>query len=100
MTVSIFAGATTDLFWDAEAREFTATANDGPKFSIQQLDFWQAQILYDKALTESERCKALLKAGLVAIDGSAETAAKFIASPSALMVNPLVNRIVATTLGN
>lgn len=100
MTVSIFAGATTDLYWNAEAREFTTTANDGPKFTVQQLDFWQAQVLYDKSLSESERCRALLTAGLVHVDGSKETAARFIASPNALMVNPLINQIVANTLGN
>jgi len=102
MTFSIFAGSTTELRWNPETKDFSPADQvpGGPVFAVRKMDFWQTQCLYDKGLTETERVRAILTNGLASVDGSAEVAAQFIASPAAAMVNPLVAKIVEIALGN
>lgn len=100
--MNILAGSTTDLRWDKDAKGYKPAAEvpEGHTFTIQCIDFWQAQELLDTATPVLIRIKKGLEVGLVAIDGDPELAKKFLARPKATLVNPLFDEILGAAAGN
>lgn len=100
--MQILAGDKTDLRWDRDARLYkpAAEVTDGPVFTIQTLDFWQAQGVIDASRPVLDRFRDALRDGLVAIDGDAAKASDFIKRPRATLVNGLFDAIVAAAAGN
>lgn len=100
--MNILAGDRIDLRWDMGTREYRPAADvpEGPVFTIQVLNFWQAQGVVDSSLPVLDRFRDALRDGLVAIDGDPAMAAAFIERPRALLVNGLFDAIVGAASGN
>jgi hypothetical protein len=116
---SILAGSTTDWRWDRDKDNGTETDDDGketpkprggyvsaqlffdgPIFTIQTMDYWQAQDVLDESVPKVKRIRKALEVGLVSIDGSKEQAAAFLAKPKPRLVNPLFDLILEMASGN
>ncbi len=104
--MQILAGAERDVYWAQSGDEpgaFIAADTEhaaGPVFRIKGLGYLEAQ---EYLLTEggdAARVLDVVRRGLVSIDGSAERAAEFIASPKPRLVTPLFNVIWGDTWGN
>ena len=104
--MQILAGAERDVQWaqaDDEPGAFVAAGAEGtagPVFRIKGLGYLEAQEYLLAEGGDAARVLDVVRRGLVSIDGSAERAAEFIASPKPRMVTPLFNAIWGDTWGN
>lgn len=102
MAISIFADQPSDFRFDEKERKFVpaATGDAGPIFGLRPLNYWEAQVFYDKEISPADQVRKVITGGLVTIDGKSEEAARFLASPGTLVVNALAATIQGLTLGN
>ena len=85
---------------DESARMVPATkGSKGPIFSVRALDYYDVQAVYGGVDTH-EQCAIAFRRGLVAIDGDADKAADFVASPAAEYGGPLWRYLWDAALGN
>ena len=72
----------------------------GPVFAIKTLNYFEYSAIYNEGASHPETVAEFIQLGLVDIDGSAETAAKFKAAPSARIAPALFNAIYRVSSGN
>lgn len=72
----------------------------GPIFTLRTLDFWQAQDVIDRGTPVLERMRKAMQFALVAIDGDAANAAKFIAAPNPKLGNAVFDAVIDLASGN
>jgi hypothetical protein len=99
-TVTPYAGGEYPKTWTGS--EFVDLQPDasGPVYTLTCPDYWQWQGCIASDVTDAERVRRMLQAGLLAIDGSTQAAERFIHSPRPNLVNPLVQAIAELALGN
>lgn len=92
-------GGEVTYVWTGESLEPHTEAAQGPRFTLTPLDYWQWQDCMAQPDAVS-KIRRTLELGLVAIDGSPQACARFVARPNATIATPVFQRITDLTLGN
>lgn len=100
--MNVLADSAADYRFDKDTKTFkpAAEVQEGPTFTVRQLDYWRTQDLLDKDRPMVERIRSGLRHGLASIDGKTELVDPFIEAPKAVLVNPLFDLILDVAVGN